>query len=165
MSRAAQQRVRRVHLALSTPGGQTREGIALYNLLVGMPFHLTTHNLSSVDSVGNVVFLAGEERFAVESATFMFHGVGFDVPQGTRLEERDARNKLDSIQADQSRMGQIITKRTAIEDNEVTKLFLTQQTANIDWAMQRRVIHDVRPFEIPNGSPVVSLVFNRKTGQ
>ena len=53
-------------------------------LLAAMPFKLATHNVGRVNSIGNVVFLAGEERYAVPHSAFMFHGVGFDVKQ-TRL--------------------------------------------------------------------------------
>ena len=66
-----------IYLLLSTPGGNVHNGINLYNMLKSMPFKLITHNVASVDSVGNVVFLAGDERYACANATFMFHGVGF----------------------------------------------------------------------------------------
>ena len=62
MVQAAKKNVSRVYLALSTPGGQVQAGIALYNTLVAMPFKITVHNIGSVNSVGNVIFLAGEER-------------------------------------------------------------------------------------------------------
>ena len=90
-------------------------GIALYNILVAMPFKITVHNIGSVNSIGNVIFLAGEERYATSNATFMFHGVGFDVKDPIRIEEQGARERLDSILSDQERMGQIITSRSSIK--------------------------------------------------
>src|SRR5688572_11202486 len=77
--------VKRVYLLLSSPGGAVSAGIAAYNLLRAMPFHLVTHNVGSVNSIANVIFLAGEERYASPSATFMFHGVGFDVTAQVRF--------------------------------------------------------------------------------
>ena len=56
----ANKRVQTVYLMLSTPGGQVREGMAIYNTLRAMPFKLITHNMGNVDSIGNVIFLAGE---------------------------------------------------------------------------------------------------------
>ena len=67
MVQAAKKNVSRVYLALSTPGGQVQAGIALYNTLVAMPFKITVHNIGSVNSVGNVIFLAGEERYATSN--------------------------------------------------------------------------------------------------
>jgi len=86
MAQAAKQRVKSVYLGISTPGGQVQAGIALYNTLRAMPFDLTVHNVSSVNSIGNVIFLAGKTRYATASSTFMFHGVGFDVKSPLRIE-------------------------------------------------------------------------------
>lgn len=62
----------RVYLMLSTPGGSVMHGITLYNVLRAFPFRLTTHNVGNVDSIGNAIFLAGEERLASPHSTFMF---------------------------------------------------------------------------------------------
>ena len=71
--------VKNIYLMLSTPGGSVMHGMNLYNVLRGMPLHLTTHNVGNVDSIGNAVFLAGEKRYACNHSTFMFHGVGFGI--------------------------------------------------------------------------------------
>ena len=165
MIQAAKKNVAKVYLAFSTPGGEVRSGIALYNTLLGMPFDLTVHNLSSVNSVGNVVFLAGVNRYATPHSTFMFHGVGLDVNSRTRVEEQIARNWLDSILADQSRMGSIIAERSNLGSPEIAKLFSTQRTVDADWAMQNGIIQDIKDFSVPNGTPVLSLVFNRQVAQ
>ena len=49
---------------ISTPGGTVMNGLNLYNVMRAMPFRLTTHNVGNVDSIGNAIFLAGEERYA-----------------------------------------------------------------------------------------------------
>ena len=63
MVQAAKKQIGEVYLALSTSGGLTQSGIALYHTLAGMPFKLTIHNIGNVDSIGNVVFLAGHSRY------------------------------------------------------------------------------------------------------
>ena len=105
MANCANAQVKKVYLLLSTPGGSVMNGMNLYNVLKGMPFELTIHNVGNVDSIGNVVFLAGKERYSTSSATFMFHGVGFDIPPNKRLEEKDCRERLVGILSDQIRMG------------------------------------------------------------
>ena len=161
MVQAIQKRVANLYLAMSTPGGQTQAGIALYNTLRAMPFHLTVHNISSVNSMGNVIFLAGETRYSTAHSTFMFHGVGFDVNGPIRIEEQHARDKLDSILADQSRMANIITARSNIGNDKVAELFRAQTTVDATWAKDNGIVEDIRDFSIPLGSSVVSLVFNR----
>jgi ATP-dependent protease ClpP protease subunit len=161
MTQAMRRNVQEVYLAMSTSGGQVQAGVALYNTLLAMPFKLSTHNIGSVNSMGNVVFLAGAQRYASPHSTFMFHGVGFDVKGPTRIEEKQARDYLDSISADQSRMGGIITSRTNVHAAEVAELFRSQQTVDASWSKDHGMIEDIRDFNIAPGKPVVSLVFQR----
>ena len=151
-----------VHLMLSTPGGSVLNGITIYNVLRAMPFKLITHNVGGVNSIGNVVFLAGDERYAVPNATFMFHGVGFDVTQPTRFEEKLLRERLDSVESDQRKIAAIINDRASFSDHqEVASLFLKAATKDPAYALDRGIIDDIREVEIPRGAPIVQLVFQR----
>ena len=136
-------------------------GVSLFNALRAMPFKLITHNVGNVDSIGNAVFLAGEERYACSNSTFMFHGVGFDITNAMRFEEKLLRERLNSILSDQRRIGQIIQSRTTIPEAEVERLFLEQQTKDVTYARANGIIHDVREVKIPHGVPVLQLVFKR----
>src|SRR5213596_3073309 len=75
-----------IYLMLSTPGGNVAAGITLYNVLRALPVKLITHNVGNVDSIGNAIFLAADERIACPHSTFMFHGVGYDLNGQVRLE-------------------------------------------------------------------------------
>ena len=94
MAQAIKKRVAEVYLAISTPGGQVQAGMTLFNTLPSMPFELIVHNIGSVNSIGNVMFLAGQQRYAVDNATFMLHGVGVDIKGPLRIEEQFARDRL-----------------------------------------------------------------------
>jgi ATP-dependent protease ClpP protease subunit len=161
MSEAANQRTKAVYLALSTPEGPVREGMNLYSVLRGMPFDLTIHNVGSVDSIGYAIFLAGKNRFAVANSTFMFHGVGFNITGPTRFEEQSTQDHLDSILADQKRIGGVISERSKLNSREVTSLFRRQKTKDVKWAIDKGIIHEIRDLQIPPGSSAVSLVFWR----
>ena len=78
------------YLLLSSPGGNVINGVTIYNFLKSLPINLTTHNIGIVDSIANVVFLAGKTRYAVKNSSFLFHGVGFDVNQA-RFEEKNIK--------------------------------------------------------------------------
>lgn len=150
-----------VTLLLSTPGGSVMHGLNLYNLMRAMPFRLTTHNVGNVDSIGNAVFLAGAERYACQHSTFMFHGVGYDVPEKSRLEEKILRERLDGILKDQRRIGSIIGEHTNLNDSQIRNLFREARTKDADYALSKGFIHDIREVKIPAGSPIISLVFQR----
>lgn len=157
----SQKGIQTIHLLLSTPGGTVMNGLNIYNMLRAMPFELITHNVGNVDSIGNVVFLAGKKRYACPHATFMFHGVGFDLNGQFRLEEKLLRERLQSLCADQDRIGRIITECTKINAQEVESLFLEAKTCDPDYALTNGIIHEIRDVSIPSGAPVVQLVFKR----
>jgi ATP-dependent protease ClpP protease subunit len=131
------------YVMLSTPGGHVQSGITVYNFLRALPSRLTMHNIGNVDSIGNAIFLAADERIACAHSTFMFHGVGFDV-QNLRVEEKNARELLHGILADQIRIADIIVARTAINRNRSRKLFREARTKNANEALNARQHHSDR---------------------
>ncbi len=151
-----------VHLLMSTPGGNVMHGMNLYNVLRAMPFKLITHNVGNVDSIGNAIFLAGAERYACPHSTFMFHGVGLDVKTGVRLEEKNTREVLNGILADQKRIGAIIRDRTNLAEADIESLFREAQTKDAAFALACGIIHQVKDADIPPGSKTIALSFQRK---
>lgn len=136
-------------------------GMNLYNVLRGMPFELTTHNVGNVDSIGNVIFLAGKRRYACPNTTFMFHGVGFDLNGQVRLEEKLLQERLNSVLSDNKRIGAVIKERTSISEQEIDGLFLEAKTKDTAFAAGSGIVHEVKDIQIPPGGPVYSLVFQR----
>lgn len=160
-SQCTTQGVTELYLMLSTPGGTVMHGMNLYNVLRALPFKLTVHNVGNVDSIGNAVFLAGAKRYASPHSTFMFHGVGFDVQGHSRFEEKSIRERLDSILSDQKRIGSIIQERTKLTQEQVEALFREAQTKDAAFAVGCGIVDEVRDVQIPAGSTVLSLVFQR----
>jgi ATP-dependent Clp protease, protease subunit len=149
-----------IYLMLSTPGGAVPSGLTLYNFLRSLPCRLVTHNMGNVDSIGNAVFLAADHRIACPHSTFMFHGVGFDVTNGMRLEEKNVRESLESILSDQKRIGNVISDRTSITPNETGELFREASTKDANFAFQKGIVHEISDLQIPAGCPILTLVFN-----
>jgi len=123
-----------VHLLISTAGGSVMHGVNLYNVLRALPIRLTTHNVGNVDSIGNAIFLAGQERYACPHSTFSFHGIGLDIAQRCRLEEAKIREHLNSILSEQRRIGAIIRERTQLSEQQVRKLFRETRPKEAEWA-------------------------------
>lgn len=161
ISNLINQKIKRVYLLLSTPGGSVMHGMTLYNFLRSVPCELIAHNTGNVDSIGNAIFLAANKRYACASSTFMFHGVGFDLPGGIRCEEKFLRERLDSLLSDQKRIGQILCDRTKITTEEAESLFREAQTKDAAFAVSRGIVDEIRDVQIPAGGPVISLVFQR----
>src|ERR1022692_79704 len=64
LANCVNQRIKTVHLLLSTPGGNVMNGLNIYNIMLGLPLEVITHNVGNVDSIGNAIFLAGSKRYA-----------------------------------------------------------------------------------------------------
>ena len=151
-----------VYLMMSTPGGTIMNGLNLYNVLRAMPINLTTHNVGNIDSIGNAIFLAGSQRYACPHSTFMFHGVGIDVKAGYRLEQKNLDEHRQTILADTKRIGDLLSEHTTLNERQVRTLFKEARTKDADSARSVGIIHDVRDVNIPAGTPIFGLVFQRQ---
>ena len=136
-------------------------GMNVYNMLRAMPFELVTHNVGNVDSIGNAVFLAGERRYASPHSTFMFHGVAFQAEGGKVFDEKLLRERLDSILADQKRIGSILDERTNLTGRQIKELFRKAATKDATFALENGLVHDIRDVEVPAGTPLFPLVFEQ----
>jgi ATP-dependent protease ClpP protease subunit len=161
MANLANQGVPEVRLLISTPGGNIMNGVNVYNVLRAMPFRLVTHNVGNVDSIGNAIFLAGEERLACPQSTFMFHGAAFTVPAEFTCDEKFLRERLASLKADHERIAAIIEQRSTLTAAQIKPLFVEEQTKDATYAVGAGIVHEVKDVEIPAGAPVISLVFQR----
>jgi ATP-dependent protease ClpP protease subunit len=95
-----------------------------------MPLDLANqHNDGNVDSISNVIFLGGKTRYANPTATFMFHGVGFDGSANERLEEKNLLEKLDVVYAENKRISKVISDRSSLGVDECLELFKEQKTS------------------------------------
>ena len=157
LSHLSNQGVRHVYLMISTPGGSFMHGMNLYNVLRAFSFKLTTHNVGNVDSIGNAIFLAGEERFACPHSTFMFHGVTTQLPAIT-AEAKSLRKRLDAISGDIQRSGNILVGRTRIRHEDVSNLFGEASTQETAFAVGGGIVHEVRDSRSRAGASVSSLM-------
>jgi ATP-dependent protease ClpP protease subunit len=157
LSECCNQGVKHAYLMFSTPGGSVMHGMNLYNVLRALPIELTIHNVGNVDSIGNVVFLAGDRRYACAHSTFMFHGVGFDMDGKQRLEEKLLREHLETVHAEHKRIGAVIQDRSRLEDTAVQELFLQQQTKDAIFAAKYGIVDEIRDVKIPPGAPIIPL--------
>jgi ATP-dependent protease ClpP protease subunit len=146
----------KVVLLISTPGGIVDSGVTLYNTLRSLPIKIVTYNMGAVDSIGNVVFLAGEERYASVNSRFMFHGVGFQV-QSMMLEEKFLEEKLRNIKSDHARIAGILEERTNLTHKQVLRYFHDAHFLTSDQAREHGMIQEISDVKIPLGAPFIQI--------
>lgn len=149
-----------IHLFLSTQGGSVSDGITLYNFIRALPVPVIIYNVGSVNSIGNVIYQAGTRRVCSPMASFMFHGVGFDI-SNARLEMKELKERLDSLENDQSLILDIMEKHTSMDRNNIQKLFIEMEFLRAQEALQRGITDEVTDVHLPTGLPILQLVFQR----
>lgn len=151
-----------IYILLSSTGGSTKDGVTLYNYIKSLPAKIVMHNIGIVDSIANVIFLAGEERYAVPNSSFLFHGVAFDSHQPERLDGKALKEKIKIIERDQKIISEIIAERTKISVQEVKSMFLEAQTKTPGEAKEINLIQEIKEAKVPEGIQVFSFVFPQR---
>jgi ATP-dependent Clp protease, protease subunit len=157
VSTVAQIQTPEIYLLISTQGGEVMAGITAYNFLKALPSKLTTHNIGNIDSIGNAIFLAGEQRFASAHSTFMFHGVGRQVAQNTALDTKTLKEFLEGNQADEKRIGDIIKERTKLSSDQITQFFRESKTVDAPAAFEAGIIHQMVELKFPTGTQIMFI--------
>lgn len=87
-----------LNIHISSQGGETAAGFTAYNFLKSLPVTVRTHNISNVESIANIVFLAGSERFANQLSRFLLHPLlwGFATPAADHARLREYGKCLDN---------------------------------------------------------------------
>ena len=139
-----------VHLMLNSGGGNVHAGIHCYNMLMALPTTLTVHNVGHVDSVANVLFLAGSHRYATASSVFLFHGVSFTFNDPITLNASGLREHLDAVLADNNRIAGIIERHSALTLSQASELFVEQRVYDAKWALEQGFIQRISDQKLPS---------------
>jgi len=76
-------------ILFSSEGGDTREGLSLYNFFRSLPHPVHMHACGHVDSMGVPVFLAGTTRTCSPFSRFYFHPFAWTFDSSQRLDGLD----------------------------------------------------------------------------
>ena len=74
--------ISKIQINYSSPGGDFMSGIALYNYLRSLPVQVRMVNTSIIASMGVIVYLAADERYAAKNSSFLVHAVGQNFNPG-----------------------------------------------------------------------------------
>lgn len=149
-----------INYFISSNGGDVDSGFTLYNFLVSMhdKIRITMHNTGTIDSIANVIFLAGKRRYAAPNASFLFHGFVMNLNAGgfgrTILKEHLSR--LDSMEA---RMADTISKNSKLTIAEVKNFFHQGEGRDVQFALEKEIIHEIKVPAVPKGSVHLAMTF------
>ncbi len=149
----------RVHLFLSSPGGDVAQGISIYNYLKLLPAEVYTYNFGSVDSIGVIIFCAGKKRLSVPHARFLIHGVQLNIQgQGViQFDEKQLEEMLKGLKIDQKNIANIIADATDKTVEQIENVMNARTTFTPDQAKDFGLVQDFTTDQIPAGTNVISI--------
>ncbi len=148
---------KKIVLLISTPGGSVFHGISIYNYLKGIPITIETHNFGSIDSIGNIIYVAGEKRFCVPDARFLLHPVALMLGQNQVVEEKKLEEMLKGLIIDQGNIAQIIGKELSKSTDDLLKAMLDRTTLTPDEAIKFGLVNEIKSELFPLGSTVITI--------
>lgn len=143
------EKVERIHLMLSSPGGMVFHGLSIYNFLKGAPIEIYTYNFGQVDSIGVVIFCSGIKRFSVPHARFLIHGVQANFMGNQSLDEKDLEERLKGLQIDYKNIARVIADTAQKPTDKVLSDMNNRTTLNPQEAKDYGLVHEIKSELFP----------------
>jgi ATP-dependent protease ClpP protease subunit len=115
------------------------------------------HNIGSVDSIANVIFLAASERYAAKHSTFLFHGINWNFAQAAALTFTQLQEILSSFRGEEAKIAGIIAERSKLTESEIKALFAQGEAKDLAFAVEKGIIQEIREPSIPKDAPHVTV--------
>lgn len=151
-SQAVHQGATGLIINLATMGGECSYGFSMYNFLLTLPIPVHTHNLGTVESMGNIIFLAGERRTACVHSKFLFHPFHWHV-NGSVDHARMSEYAM-SLDYDLHLYARIVAERTADVGEELdieNYLIAAPRILDPQQALASGMIHAIEPPKMDGG--------------
>lgn len=155
LAHAVREGIKEVHLLIQSTGGSVGDGVAIYNYVRHLPFHITTYNCGTVSSIAVPIYLTGEVRKATEDATFMLHPSRL-VSQRP-MPGFDLLHLSKTAQVDDDRVDAIIKSHISMPDSQWEICGRTDLVITADEAMGYGLIHEFEAFRPPERAQLFSL--------
>jgi len=149
-------------LLLSTPGGDVFHGLSTYNFLKGIPIKVETHNFGSADSIGVVLFCAGEKRYSVPQARFLIHGVVCNFHGAVSLEEKQLEERLKGLKIDMGNIARVIADTTGKDHKKIVRDMIDRTTLYPEEAIKYGLVHEIKTELFEREAEVISIQFSPK---
>jgi ATP-dependent Clp protease protease subunit len=147
----------RIHLMISSPGGSVFHGLSIYNLLKGAPVEVVTYNFGSVDSIGVVIFCAGDRRVSAPHARFLLHGVSVGFQGNQTLDEKDLDERIKGLRIDYENIAKVIAATTGRDARSIEADMERRTTLNPEEAVAYGLVHEIDSTLFPAGADLTVI--------
>lgn len=148
-----------IYYFISSNGGDVDSGFVRYNFLISLQSKLTItmHNTGSIDSIANVIFAAGQKRFAAPNASFLFHGVSMNMQGG--VSRTILKESLSRLEGMENRIAHTVSKHSKLTEAELTSLFQQGEGKDVTFAVNKEIIQEIKVPSVPHGSIHLAMTF------
>ncbi|MFJ5162220.1 ATP-dependent Clp protease proteolytic subunit [Pantoea sp. NPDC088449] len=136
---------------ISSGGGDLISGFTAYHFLKSLPVPVITHNISNVESVANVIFMAGTERRANPGSRFLLHPLhwGFTTPAADHARMVEWSKCLDN---DFQRFINVLNSETKRNDVDWGALINAATILDADTAAANGMVTSVTKATLSNSA-------------
>jgi ATP-dependent Clp protease, protease subunit len=153
----AKQKPHTIYFLFSSGGGSVNAGITLYNFLRALPVEIVMHNVGSIDSIANVIFMAASKRYAAPHSSFLFHGISWNFAAGASQTFNQLTETISVFKREEDKIASIVAERTKMTEAEIRELFRQGESKDLQFAIEKGIIHEVRAAAIPKDAPLITV--------
>ena len=143
-----------IYLLMNSPGGSIDSTAEAYAAMTALPVTLTTHNIGFVQSMANILFLAGEPRYCTPYSFFRSHHLHWTFGSAADVPLDALRAIVEELDANIGRFAEIIVSRTSMTLDAATEMYRGQVVHRSDWALANSFVHEIRHLQLPAGAKV-----------
>jgi ATP-dependent protease ClpP protease subunit len=122
-----------------------------------LPVQITTHNFGQTDSIANVIFSAGKNRYATQNASFLFHGVSMNY-QNQSFIESQLEEQFKIVKRLRENIALAFASYSGVSVADSEALMVSGATIlNSQDALAKLIIHEIRDAAIPPNSKIISI--------
>lgn len=148
-----------IYLMLSSEGGSVEEAFSLYNLARVLPAKLITINMGQIASAGNILFLAGEERYCCEQSYFHFHNLSWFYDKPVNLHRIQMQDHVQIVDMERELYLRIFKERTKLTDAQIESIKFLEHpmVKDASFALQHGIIQQIGMPKLPAGTPILNV--------
>lgn len=148
-----------LYFMIASNGGDVDSGFVLYNYLQALQggLKVTMHNIGNIDSIANVIFLSGSQRFASPNASFHFHGVAMKV--NGAMNRNALKETLSRCEGMENRIMRTINTRSKLSKEALEGLFSQGEGKDVAFALEHGIIEAIKEPAIPAGAVHLIMSF------
>ncbi len=111
-----------ITIYINSPGGEVMSGLAVYDFIKIMKSPIRTVCVGDTESMGAIIFLAGEKREMLPHARILIHDPSYGHLDVSGKKPHEIQRGVDSLNKVRQTLAKIISERTGKSLDEIYKI-------------------------------------------